>query len=166
MQSEVATSVSTDSMSRLTPEEVLQIAMDFEQSAYRFYTALAEKLAPDLRPLASELAEEELEHYSLLERVSRSRDLLQLCGQSIEKPPTTERFGAYIRLPSLEDVSGEDDILAYAEARERTAHEHYGYLAELTPSGPLRDLFTFLRDEEAKHLLNVETRWSKTYSIL
>ncbi|WP_200348659.1 ferritin family protein [Halochromatium glycolicum] len=165
MQSEVTVSVSTDSMSRMTSDEVLKIAMAFEQSAYQFYSALAKKLEPDLRTLVTELAEEELEHYSLLEQLSRADDLMQFRYQAIARAPTTERFGSYIRLPDLQDVKGEDDILAYAEARERTAHEHYSYLAELTPPGPLRKLFAFLRDEEAKHLESVETRWAKTYSI-
>lgn len=165
MPSESETAPPITSITRMTPHEALRMAMDFEQSAYRFYTDLMDNFAADLRPLLMELAEEELHHYRLLEQVSRSSNLAPLLSESLADAPTTERFSSYVHLPSLEEVSAEEDILAYAEARERIAHEHYGYLAELTPPGPLRDLFAFLRDEETKHLASLERRWSRTYSI-
>jgi rubrerythrin len=148
----------------MTIEEAVKTAMDFEKSSYQLYTALAAMLQPDLSELASELAKQELKHYELLEQVLLSDDLGQHREESMAMVPSAELFGDYVRLPELGTAEGEDDILAYAEARERTAFEQYGYLAEVTPPGRLRDLFAFLRDEEAKHLQHVETRWSRTYS--
>lgn len=166
MSSQGETRANAVAMTEMTLDEVLAIAMDFERSAYRTYTGLADKVAADVRPLVHELAKEELHHYALLEDLSRRSDLLNDLNRSMAVAPTTERFRSYVTLPRFVEGASENEILAYAEARERIAHEHYAYLAELTPPGKLRDLFTFLRDEEEKHVVRVEGRWSETYSIL
>ena len=78
-----------------------------------------------------------------------------------------DAIGDYVNLPMLEDDEepAEESLLECAQSRERIAFEYYAYLAELTPSGPLRDLFEFLRDEEKKHEHDIQTRWATVFSI-
>ena len=120
--------------------------MEFEQAAFRFYSDLAEKVNAGVRPLVLDLAAEEKGHIDLLRRVSCATEIGRELTQRVATPPSTEKFGAYVRLHDLPDRPTEDDVLDYAESRERIAYEHYGYLAQLTPPGRLQDLFAFLRD--------------------
>jgi rubrerythrin len=146
--------------------EVLEAAMAFEMSAYRFYSELRERLRPEARTLADELAEEELDHYRLLASIAKKPDLANYLRRRISRPQTEGTFEKYISLPELPGDAIEDDLLAYAEAREQIAREHYGYLAETAPAGPLRDLFIFLRNEEQTHVERLTSRWSKLFSVL
>jgi rubrerythrin len=82
-----------------------------------------------------------------------------------KKPPTTEAFDDYVDLPLEPDELWEDNLLEYAKSRERIAYEHYAYLAEITPAGPVKDLFEVLRDEEEGHTWAIERRWSMMFSI-
>ena len=150
----------------MTLAEALQAAMAFEDTAHRFYRVLAEQVHPEMRPLVLELASEEQHHHRLLAELAADPALEDHLGSLIETPPSDTGFADYIPLPDLPAEPVEDDILAYAEAREQIAREHYGYLAELAPHGPLRDLFRFLYQEEQRHADNVARRWTTLFSIL
>ena len=150
----------------MTLRDALVTAMEFERAARRFYTELADRVEPHARELVLELAAEEEHHYNLLKELSLRQDIESELESTATDVPTAENFEAYISLPNLTDGSTEDEILEYAESREQIAHEHYGYLAETTGTGPLRELFAFLRDEERKHATMVQSRWSTLFSIL
>lgn len=152
--------------SDMTIAEALETAMEFELASLRFYRSLAPKVREEVRPLVRELAEEERRHYRLLVELARDAAFAEHLRTSIERPSTSDELASFISLPALPNDPIDDDILEYAEAREQIAREHYGYLAEITPSGPLRDLFALLRDEESKHASGIGARWSKMFSIL
>lgn len=145
--------------------DALCLAMAFESRAHHSYRRLAERVHPEVRPLVVELAEQEQKHYELLRDLSVDSDLKPVLDESHSAPPTQERFHAYVNAADLPASASEDDILNYVESRERIAAEHYGYLAELTPRGPLRDLFSVLHDEERRHEADIQARWAKTFSI-
>jgi rubrerythrin len=149
----------------MTLAEILDLAMDFELTAHRFYSGLIEKARPEVRPLVHELAAEEKAHYELLQRLSSDKDLVHHLRHGTKKPPTTEAFGDYVDLPPEPHELLEDNLLEYAKSRERIAYEHYAYLAEITPAGPVKDLFELLRDEEEGHTRALERRWSTMFSI-
>jgi len=150
----------------ITLAQALATAMAFELTAFRFYSDLAPRLRPEVRSLAEDLAAEELAHYCLLNDLSEDEQLADHLRAGVESPATAAEFTTCTPLPELPGDALEDDLLGYAEAREHIAREHYGYLAELAPAGPLRDLFTFLRREEEKHADKLATRWAILFSIL
>jgi len=150
----------------MTLRDALITAMEFERAAHQFYMELANRVTPHARQLILELAAEEEHHYDLLKQLSLREDIESELEKIAIPVPTSETFEAYVILPDLTTDSTEDEILEYAESRERIAHEHYGYLAETTEPGPLRELFAFLRDEEKKHETLVQSRWSAMFSIL
>ena len=145
--------------------DAVRVATAFEQTAQQFYRALAARVHPDARQLVLELADEELKHYQLLNEMAISGSLDQMLQNRMPTPPTQQRFGDFVSLPVLTELAAEDAILDYAESRERIAFEHYGYLADSTPAGPLRDLFAFLRDEEKRHEAGIQSRWAALFSV-
>lgn len=146
--------------------EALETAMSFELRAYQFYLELAARVESEVRPLVLELAAEEQDHHRILAEIAADPHLEEHLRARIATPPTAGRFQACVHLPALPEQPIEDDVLSYAEACEELAREHYGYLAEATPKGPLRDLFLFLHQEEQRHAERVSTRWSTLFSIL
>lgn len=150
----------------MTLAEALEVAKGFEMAAYQFYLELAGRVDADTRLLVLELASEEQDHHRLLAEMAVDPHLGDHLGVTIATPPTHPGFDACARLPALSEHPFEDDVLGYAEAREQIAREHYGYLAEVAPIGPLQDLFRFLYTEEQRHLDRVSTRWSRMFSII
>jgi len=149
----------------ITLAEALAGAIAFEERAHRFYRDLATHVCPQNRELVEELAAEELTHVRLLQEMAEDPDLAEHLHAWMEPPETLVDFAAYVTLPVDRDDLSTDELLASAEAREEIAREHYGYLAELTPEGPIRDLFRFLREEEDKHAERLGARWSALFSI-
>lgn len=153
-------------LASVTLAEALAGAIAFEASAHRFYCDLATRVCPQNRELVKELAAEELSHLKLLEEMAEDPDLAEHLQAWLEPPATLSDFGAYVTLPLDQDDLSVDELLSSAEAREQIAREHYGYLAELTPEGPVRDLFRFLREEEDRHVQRIGARWSTLFSII
>lgn len=151
----------------LTLREVLDVALGFEKAAHRFYLELIKHVADEVRPLVDELAREEQRHHALLEDLASDASLAdKLASTTVTPGPTDASFRAYVALPLLGDDPDVDQLLDYAAARERIAHEHYAYLAEVASPGPIQALFRFLRDEEQRHEAFVQRRWAETFSAL
>jgi rubrerythrin len=153
-------------LSSVSVAEVLETAMAFELNAARLYTSLAGTVAPEMRPLVEELAAEETEHHRLLCELAKDPEFEDHLTHRVEKPTTLDEFSAYVQTPRLPADPLDDDLLAYAQDRERVAYEHYEHLAELATAAPLRSLFRFLRDEEKKHEDKLASRWATMFSIL
>ncbi|MEJ2325675.1 MAG: ferritin family protein [Chromatiaceae bacterium] len=149
----------------ITVAEVIETAMQFELNAFRLYRGLADRLRPELRPLLEELAAEELEHHRLLRTLAEDPESAAGLTELIRKPTTAGQFGAFVNLAHLPTDPLDDDVLAYAQDRERIACEHYGHLAEAAPEGAVRKLFRFLSAEEQKHEEKLTTRWARMFSV-
>jgi rubrerythrin len=152
-------------LASMTVGEVLQTAMTFELNAARLYRTLAETVRLEVRPLVEELATEETEHHRLLRQLSQNQGMVERLKERIRTPATAQEFRAYVNLPELPADPLDDDLLEYAQDRERIAFEHYAHLADVAMPGPLRDLFRFLRDEEGKHAGRLATRWATMFSV-
>ena len=139
--------------------EILDVAIEFEQTARDFYTALTPKVSKQLRYLVKELAEEEQRHFDLFSEIRARPDLEAQIDEMVETPASDARFTDCVHLPELGDKPDDQAVLQYALGREQAAIEQYGALAKSTPPGPVRDLFIFLADEETQHKNELE----KTY---
>jgi rubrerythrin len=152
-------------LSDMSVAEVIATAMQFELNAFRLYRGLADGVRPELRPLVEELAAEELEHHRLLSTLAEDPELAARLTERIRRPATADQFGAFVNLPHLPSDPLDDDVLAYAQDRERIACEHYAHLADVAPEGAVRALFRFLSAEEQKHEQKLTTRWATMFSI-
>jgi rubrerythrin len=138
---------------------VLEVAMSFEQTAHRFYSALVDRVSKPLRDLVEDLAEEEARHYKLFEDLAQREDVRAHIQDRITTPPSDHKFSNYVHLPDLGDDPDDQAILQYAMGREHAAMEQYGTLAAEAPAGPIRDLFAFLAAEETEHKRDLEKRY-------
>ena len=153
--------------SGITLREILDVAMGFEQAANRFYLGLRDRVGADVRPLVDELAQEEQRHYELLAQLAADENLAsQLAVTTLPPGPADASFRAYVTIAPLGDDPEADELLDYAANRERVAHEHYAYLAEVATPGPVQALFRHLRDEEKRHESFVDRLWTGAFSSL
>lgn len=141
---------------KTTLREILEVATGFEASARDFYKALIPKVSKRIRYLVEELAAEEQNHYDLFGALAQRTDIAEQVTQEIRRTASDSRFSDCLHLPDLGDNPDDQAVLQYAMGREHAAMTHYGELAQTTPPGPIRELFTYLASEETKHKLELE----------
>ena len=139
-----------------TLQDVLKVATEFERTARDFYAALAPKVSKRIRYLVEELVVEEQAHYDLFSKLADDPQVEKQIRQEIKLPPSNKRFSDCIQLPDLGDNPDDQSILQYALGREQAAMDQYHALAESAPEGPLKDVFTFLAQEETEHKNELE----------
>jgi rubrerythrin len=145
---------------------VIDTAMAFEKHNQEFYTNLVQRVPAEIRPLVRQLATEARTQLRRLSVLSRDRDLAEHLDHCVERPETCTDFAGYATLPQLPDDALDDDILEYALNMERLAFEHYGYLFDRTPEGPLKDLFAHLAKEKQRRIALLQRRWASLFSVL
>ena len=142
-----------------TVKEILEVATSFEKTAWDFYAALAPKVSKQIRYLVEELADEEQQHHELFTSLAENPELEQSLGERVKTPVEDHKFSDFVQMPDLGERPDDQAVLQYALAREHAAMVQYRELAAEMESGPVRDLFLFLADEETKHKQELE----KTY---
>ncbi|MEA3290748.1 MAG: ferritin family protein [Pseudomonadota bacterium] len=142
--------------SKKTLKEILAVATEFERTARDFYAGLAPKVSKNLRWLVDELAEEEQEHFDLFSKLARNPAIEEQIKQQVETPASDGKFSDCIQLPDMGENPDDQSILQYALGREQAAMEQYQSLSESVPEGPIRELFTYLANEETKHKQELE----------
>jgi len=128
--------------------DALQIAMDLEQSASVLYADLAHKMDSQARPMVLTLAADGWSHYEQLQRVLPCVEFEGQLSQLATVRLCSEGLRRFFSLPELGSDPTEDDVLNYAEIRERLACDYYHCLARVAPPGPVHDLITELRDHK------------------
>ncbi len=148
--------------SKKTLEEILEVATSFEEAARDFYTDLIPKVSKNFRWLVEELAEEEQGHYDLFANLRKRGDIAVQIRAEVRTPVTDGKFSDAIHVPDLGDKPDDQAVLQYAMGREHLAMEHYRELANSTEPGPIKDLFEYLANEEAKHKEELEKLYYET----
>jgi rubrerythrin len=136
--------------------EVLELAIQFEQAAAKFYRELIPKVSKSLRWLVESLADEEDEHAQRLDWMRYHPDLQAAIQHKITTPSTNTRFSDAIHTPELQEVVDDQALLQYALGREQLAMEQYGFLAAEIEAGKINDLFKWLAAEELEHKVELE----------
>ena len=139
-----------------TVEEVLESVAEFDREAHSFYVDLVPKVSKNIRYIVEDLARSELQHIIRLRELARSQELAGHLKDAILRPAADRRFSDAIQAPELGDNPDDQEVLAYALAREQVAIEEYSELAANTPPGPLHEVFSFLANEESKHKSDLE----------
>jgi len=148
--------------SMTTLEDVLKVATSFEESARNFYTDLIPKVSKRFRWLVEELSTEEQGHYDLFTNLAARPDIGQQIKAEVERPVTDGKFADAVMTPDLGDQPDDQSVLQYAMGREHLAMSHYRSLADSTPAGPIKELFEYLANEEAKHKEELEKLYYET----
>ena len=141
---------------KTTLSEILEVATGFEASARDFYRDLTPRVSKRIRYLVEELAAEEQVHFDLLTALAQRSDIAEQVELEIQRTASDSKFSDCLHLPDLGEQPDDQAVLQYAMGREHAAMSHYGELADTTPDGPIRDLFTYLASEETKHKLELE----------
>lgn len=132
-------------------QEILAVAMEFERTARDFYSDLVTRVSERIRPLLEELADEEQQHLNLFSSLAQNPEIVRLNKTRLATPPSDAEFSGCIDLPDLGESPDDRAVLEYALSREQAAMVQYQALAASAGSGPIKDLFSFLGDEERKH---------------
>jgi rubrerythrin len=148
--------------SRKTLQEILEVAQSFEASARDFYTDLIPKVSKNFRWLVEELASEEQGHYDLFANLLGRDDIAAQIRAEVRTPVTDGKFSDAIHVPDLGNRPDDQAVLQYATSREHLAMQHYRELAESTEPGPIKELFEYLANEEAKHKEELEKLYYET----
>lgn len=142
--------------SKKSLREILEVAIQFERTAYAFYSDLIPKVSKNMRYLVEELAAEEQQHFNLFTVLLENPEIEKQLSQRIKTPPSHQRFSDAIQAKDLGENPDDQAILQYALSREQAAMEQYSALAAEVEEGPARDLFTFLSHEEMEHKNQLE----------
>lgn len=142
--------------------EILEVATSFEQAARDFYTGLIPKVSKNFRWLVEELANEEQGHYELFTNLRSRDDIGEQIRAEVRTPVTDGKFSDAIHVPDLGDAPDDQTVLQYAMGREHLAMQHYRELADSTEPGPIKELFEYLANEEARHKEELEKLYYET----
>ncbi len=137
--------------------EILEFAIEKELEANQFYLEWSKKLSDrHLSELFLGFAGEELKHKEKLERVKAGGTF-----KPAARPVTDLKIVDY--LVDLAPSPGMDyqEALIVAMKREKASFRLYSDLAAMAQDQTIRDLFTALAQEEAKHKLRLETEYEK-----
>ena len=148
--------------SMTTLKDVLDVATSFEASARDFYTDLIPKVGKNFRWLVEELAREEQGHYDLFTSLAARDDIADAIAAEIGRPVTDGKFADAVMTPDLGEQPDDQAVLQYAMGREHLAMTHYRALADGTAAGPIKELFEYLANEEAKHKEELEKLYYET----
>lgn len=144
---------------------VLETAMRFEQSVQAAYGELSLRVCEEVRPLVRQLAWEadaQLRHLRALPRSNQGDDHDHACPK---RSPGCSELAEPDGLPALPDNALDDDVLEYAMGVEHTALEHYGYLFDLTPDGPVKAMLAHLAATKQERIRILERRWAVLFSV-
>lgn len=148
--------------SKKTLEEILEVATSFEAAARDFYRDLTPKVGKNVRWLVEDLAREEQGHHDLFTALRGRTDIALQIQAEVQTPVTDGKFSDAVHLPDLGEAPDDQAVLQYALGREHLAMQHYRALADGTDPGPIRDLFEYLANEEAKHKEDLEKLYYET----
>jgi rubrerythrin len=133
-------------------QEIIRFAINKEIKSFTFYTD-ASKVAKysGAKDLFSDLAQQEVGHRKLLEKLDREK----IAQAKIEKVPDLKISDYMVDAEFNPDMSYAD-ILRKAMKMEERALKLYNDMKEENKDANLIKLFSFLANEEAKHKLRLE----------
>jgi rubrerythrin len=138
-------------------DEILDYAIDQEQQAADFYANLAGRAEKaGMKDVLLEFSEEEKRHKERLLAVKTGEREL-----TPEQEVLDLKISDYlVEVDATDDISYQDALII-AMKRERAAYELYSDMAEKIPAGKLREVFTGLAREEARHKLFFESEYDE-----
>ncbi len=141
--------------------EAIDYAIEQEEEAVAFYTALAEK-TPDAssKSILEGFAKEEEGHKAKLEAVKAG-----VIPRTANAKVADLKIGDYLVDVEANPDMDYQDALIVAMKKEKAAFRLYSDLANLTDDPQLRSTFLFLAQEEAKHKLRFEIEYDENVLV-
>ena len=138
-------------------DQVLDHAIAREQEASEFYADLAQKVAGTaMKELFIQYAKEEAGHKRRLERIKADQSLLPAAKEVLDL-----KMADYLVAVEAHEGMSFQDALILAMKREKAAFKLYSDLAAATGDSALRQIFSALAQEEAKHKLRFEVEYDE-----
>ncbi len=135
--------------------EILDFAMQSEQDAVDFYTALAKKMQnEEMKGVFLQFAEEEVGHKARLQKIKDEG----LFDMEADKVRDLKIADYVVHTGTTEDMEY-SDALVLAMKREKAAFRLYINLSERTDHPELKKVFQALAVEESKHKLRFELEY-------
>lgn len=135
-------------------EALIDIAIQKEEDAFRFYSKLADQVADDAsRETLRYVAEEEKKHKAFLVDYRTGRiatDALRL------SEVTYYRIAEHQEEPEVSDSLKREDVFLLAAHRENRSYFFYTELADLHPDGTAKEMLLRMANEELKHKEKME----------
>lgn len=141
----------------MTIEKILSDAIQGEADAYELYSnAVTLVQAEHIKELLRELAQEELGHKSVLEKMLANPD--QILGQvrAVQQATIEDyKIADHLVARPLGPDSTFQDVCIFAAQKEKESHELYSYLASVN-SGEICELLEAMAKDELRHKNLVE----------
>lgn len=136
-------------------DEILDFAIGQEEEAARFYTELAGRMdRPWMSKIFSDFAKEEEGHKRKLLEVKAGKQLAP-----VEKKVLDLKIGDYLVDVEPSPHMDYQQALIVAMKKEKKAFKMYTDLASVADNENVRNLFSALAQEEAKHKLRFEIEY-------
>ncbi len=136
-------------------DEILDFAMQSEQDAVDFYTALAKKMQnEEMKGVFLQFAKEEVGHKARLQKIKDEG----LFDMEADKVRDLKIADYVVHTGTTEDMEY-SDALVLAMKREKAAFRLYINLSERTDHPELKKVFQALAVEESKHKLRFELEY-------
>jgi rubrerythrin len=136
-------------------DAILDFAIQKEQDAHEFYTELAENVERKaMKEVFLGFAKEELGHKAKLEGVKSGKKML-----SSEKKVLDLKIGESLVEVEVKPNLSYQDALILAMKAEKNAYILYTSLASATTDAIIKETFSMLAQEEAKHKLRFEMEY-------
>ena len=137
--------------------DILDFAMNEEQQAVEFYTALAgQAQTDDMRRIFEEFANEEIAHKARLSKIKEEGTY----NTPVEKIADLKIADYVVNVKVTPDMSYQD-ALVVAMKKEKAAFKLYSALADRAPDNQMKSVFISLAQEESKHKLRFELEYDE-----
>ena len=140
-------------------EGILEGAIQGEVESYELYMAAVELVeTPHIKDMLRELAQEELGHKAVLEKMLADPDKLrQRLAQRKAEPVVDYKVADHLVANPLQSDSTFQDVCIFAAQKEQQSYELYRDLAAQS-SGEVHDLLESMAQDELRHK-NLVERW-------
>jgi len=147
-------------MSEKSLNAILEIAIGKEKDAFDFYMSLRKKITDEsVRETLKFLATEERKHLEFLEEY---RDGGYGPGALRLTEPVDYKVAEHLDKPDIEKDMDSKDVYLVAAHRELMSYNFYMSLADLHPTGDIKEMLTRIATEELRHKEKVEYLYSNT----
>ena len=137
--------------------DILTFAIDSEQEAVEFYSALAENAKnEEMRNVFIQFAKEEMGHKSKLMKV-KDEGTFEIRAEQISDLKIADYLVDVEANPNM----SYQEALIVAMKKEKSAFKLYTNLAQKAPNDTMRDIFLSLAQEESKHKLRFEIEYDE-----
>jgi rubrerythrin len=128
-----------------------------EQSNALYSSAIKKALSPGSKTLLGNLANDELQHKSKLERIKQTGSIEQL-GFKAKAVIDLQILDQVEDVRLSEDVTYQE-ILVFAGKREKESHDYYAEFSTRLEGTPAGDIFRRLAEEEMDHKNKIEKEY-------